>query len=165
MSKLTFNEARATDIPLIADILKDATERKLQHGDTVWGSEGWTDEEIQGTMSESTVYIVREGEHTAGTVSLQWDDERSWGEQLPVAGYIHRLAIKHEYVGQGLGEIIIDWAAARAREHDRYLLRLDCENSNNQLCAYYEKLGFIKVGIQAISEFGDYVAALYEKHI
>lgn len=165
MQTLSYSEASAEDMPVISEILKDATQRKLGYDDTVWGNEGWSDEEIQDSMDESTMYIVHSGEQVVGTVSLQWEDARSWGEQPPIAGYLHRLAIKDAYKGQGLGDAVVDWAAQQTLGKDRHLLRLDCEEGNTQLCAYYEKLGFVKVGTKPIPEYGDYVAALYEKII
>lgn len=163
MHTLSYGEAGKEDTPIISDILKVATQRKVGYGDTVWGNEGWSDEEIQDSMNESSMYIIRRGEAVVGTVSLQWEDVRSWGEQPPIAGYLHRLAIKDEYKGQGLGDTIVDWAAQQAAKNGRQLLRLDCEESNTQLSAYYEKLGFVKVGTKPIPEYGDYVAALYER--
>jgi hypothetical protein len=40
---------------------------------------------------------------------------------------------------------------------------LDCEAKNTDLCSYYEKLGFVQVGTKPVSEYGNYVAALYER--
>ena len=152
-------------MPTIADILTSATKHKLDHGDTIWGTEGWSEEEVYDAMTESTIYLIKQGCEIVGTVSLQWDDPRSWGEQPPVAGYIHRLAVKHGFHGQGLGERVIDWAAARATENGRSFLRLDCEAKNTDLCGYYEKLGFTRVGTRPIPEYDGYVAALYERPI
>lgn len=165
MQTLSYSEASQKDIPVISEILKDATLRKVSYGDTVWGSTGWLDKEIQDSLNESKMYIIRQGEDVVGTVSLQWEDERSWGEQPPVACYLHRLAIKDRYKGQGMGAATVDWAEQQAANNDRHLLRLDCEESNVRLCAYYEKLGFVKVGSKPIPEYGDYVAALYESII
>jgi len=165
MSELSFSPANQEDVPLLTGILTDATMYKLDLGDQIWGTEGWTEEEVQGAMTESTIYLVREGSEVIGTVSLQWDDERNWGEQPPVAGYLHRLAIREGFHGQGLGERIVDWAAKRVAEKDRQFLRLDCEETNAELCGYYKKLGFVQVGTRPVPEYSNYVAALFEKPV
>ena len=161
MSELSFSPASSEDTPILLDILTDATHQKLNRGDMSWGPSGWTEEEVRDVMTESTVYLVRQNDQIIGTVSLQWDDEEVWGPQPPVAGYLHRLAIKDEFRGQGLGEQIVDWSAARAAENGRSSLRLDCEESNEDLCNYYKGLGFTKVGSQILNEF--YTAALFER--
>ena len=163
MESLSFTIAERSDIPILSDVLREATQHKIRHEDHVWGPNGWTDEEIQDTLSESSVYIIRKYNEVVGSVSLQWEDERSWGAQPPIAGYMHRLAIKNGYHDQGLGEIIINWAATQVAQNGKDVLRLDCEEGNVGLCAYYEKLGFVKVGSRPVPEYGDYVAALYEK--
>jgi ribosomal protein S18 acetylase RimI-like enzyme len=164
MESLIFNEANETDIPILSDILRDATERKVGYGDNVWGSDGWTDEEISDAMDKSTMYIVRKDDDIVGTISVQMEDEQMWGQQPEDAVYLHRLAVTGNYHGQGLGEAMIAWAATQATKEGRRVLRLDCEESNTQLRAYYEKLGFIQVGRKYIPEW-NYWGALYEKTI
>lgn len=165
MSELSFSAARAEDVPALADVLSSATRHKIEHEDTVWGAEDWTEEEVHEALAESTMYSVRKGDEVVGTVSLQWDDERNWGLQPPVAGYIHRLAVKEGFHGQGIGERIVDWAATRAAENGRSVLRLDCEDTNTNLCRYYEKLGFVRVGTRDVSDYKGYRAALYERRV
>lgn len=165
MSELSFASAGEEDIPVVAGILTDAIKQKLNHGDLAWGENGWSNEEVHDAMTESTMYLIKRGSEIVGTVSLQWDDERSWGEQPPVAGYMHRLAIKDGYYGQGLGGQAIDWATSQVAKEGRQFLRLDCEASNTELCAYYEKQGFKQVGTRPIPEYEGYVAALYEKPV
>jgi ribosomal protein S18 acetylase RimI-like enzyme len=116
-------------------------------------------------MSESLVYLVKLDGETVGTVSLQWEDERNWGPQPPIAGYMHRLAIKDGFHGQSIGKRVVDWAAFQVAENGREFLRLDCEASNTHLCGYYESLGFRQVGTRPVSEYGNYVAALYQKRV
>lgn len=56
--------------------------------------------------------------------------------------YVHKLAVSRTCSGQGLGEVLLDWAALRAAAHDRPYLRLDCAKDNARLQAYYKKAGF-----------------------
>jgi ribosomal protein S18 acetylase RimI-like enzyme len=165
MSKLHVSAADDEDISTVAGILTEATRYKLSLGDTAWGNVGWNQEEVRKTMNKSLVYLIRIDKEIIGTVSLQWDDQRIWGNQLPLAGYIHRLAIKNGFHGKNIGKQVIDWAEAHVAENGRTLLRLDCPARNISLCSYYESLGFQQVSKLAIPEYGDYFAALYEKRI
>lgn len=165
METLSFEPAGQDDAELVSQILTDATRYKNQLGDTMWGDEGWSVDEVLESMSESTMYIIKQGDEVVATASLQWEDERNWGEQPPVAGYMHRLAVRNDFHGQGLGETITDWISAQVAKEGRQYLRLDCEESNTELCAYYEKLGFVKVGTRPVPEYGDYAAALYQRPV
>lgn len=165
MSEINIDTAQEEDAAVIAEVLSDASEYKLSLGDIVWGKDGWSEQEVKDYMSESIFYLVKQDGQIIGTVSLQWDDERNWGAQPPVAGYLHRLAIKDGYRGQNIGKKVIDWAESQVAERGRHYLRLDCEEKNTKLCSYYEDLGFQKVGTRPVSEYGDYVAALFEKPV
>jgi ribosomal protein S18 acetylase RimI-like enzyme len=165
MENLSFTSAEATDAPLLADILTDAGKHKLEHNDLSWGTEGYSLDEATELINTSPTYFIRKDGEVVATVALQWDDESSWGVQPPVAAYIHRLAVKDGFHGQGLGEQIIDWANEQAVQNGRQFLRLDCDARNTSLCAYYENQGFVKVGTKQIPEYNDYIAALYERPV
>ena len=165
MDGLTFSPATAEQAPIIARLLSDSTDKKLLHGDTAWGSEGWSDQEVVDTMAESTEYIVYKDGEAVSTISIQFDDPRSWGEQPPNALYLHRLAVKEGMNGQGLGQKMINWAADQAKAHNRDFLRLDCPADNESLCKYYESQGFVKVSVNEDAGYDGYSAALYERPI
>lgn len=115
-------------------------------------------------MSKLSVIRSTDSDDKAvGTVALGWEDESSWGSQDPDAGYIHRLAIKDGYQGQGIGEQMIDWANNQLKQNNRQFLRLDCAINNKALCTYYEKQGFVRVAEKEYSP--TYTAALYERPI
>lgn len=159
--KLATNEDAVT----IANILTDATQIKVANGDMAWGTEGWTVEEVEAEMQDSSIYVFYDNDVPAATVSLQEEDVKSWGKQPLVALYIHRLAIEGSYSGQGIGAKIIDWSAEKAKVSGKGFLRLDCPAGNEKLCDYYESLGFIKVGENSDTGYDGYVAALYEKKL
>jgi ribosomal protein S18 acetylase RimI-like enzyme len=159
-------QATEKDIPVLAAILTEANQYKLDREDRAWGTEPFSEEEVKHYMANSTTYVVYLGAEPVGTFALRWDDERIWGEQPSDAGYLHRLAIKQVAHGQNLGEQIIAMAEQEVSKNNRQYLRLDCAEENKKLCAYYEKRGFIKVGRkEVISQGIKYIAALYEKRI
>lgn len=168
MEKLHVFGAQEKDIPEIAGILTDATIYKVSQGDKIWGETGWSEAEVKNCMAESDTYLVKQDDETVGTVSLQWQDDRVWGQQSQDAGYMHRLAVKHGYHGQNLGEQIINWVASKVAEQGKELLRLDCPEDNEALCKYYEAQGFVKAGSKKIPEYDDHnevSVALYERRL
>ena len=100
-----------------------------------------------------------------GTFSLDWDDEAYWGPQEPIAGYVHGLSVRKGFNGRGLGSFIIDWCVDQVSILNRRYVRPGCDARNTKLCAYYEALGFVRVGVTPMPELGDYVDSLYEKSV
>lgn len=56
---------------------------------------------------------------------------------------------------------MLDWCACKVSTLNRRLVRLDCAVRNERLCAYYESLGFVRVGLKSDGE----VWSLYEKPV
>ena len=77
-----------------------------------------------------------------GTFSLTWSDPVFWGTDDSQAGYVHRLAVRTERRGAGLGQYLLNWAQTEIGRADRHLLRLDCLADNAQLRRWYQTIGF-----------------------
>jgi RimJ/RimL family protein N-acetyltransferase len=165
MTSRSIRRATAEDVPVLTQIRNDAHAKKVAHGDYAWGkegdgfSEGW----VPNSISRREVYVVEQDGVPVGTFSLDWDDELYWGRQEPIAGYVHGLSVRKGFNGRGLGSFVIDWCADLVSALDRRFVRLGCDARNTKLCAYYESLGFVRVGIAPTPEHGDYIDSLYER--
>lgn len=80
---------------------------------------------------------------TIGTVIIQWSDEEIWGKLPANAGYIHQIAIRWNFAGQGLGSELLRWAERHIASEGKQFARLDCWSENPKLCAYYENAGYV----------------------
>ena len=167
MTSKSVRRAIVSDVPVITQIRNDAHAKKVAHGDYAWGkegdgfSEGW----VLRSLSRTDVYIVEQHGVSVGTFSLDWNDEAYWGVQEPIAGYVHGLSVRKGFSGSGLGSYMIEWCAKQIRTMERSLIRLGCDARNTKLCAYYESLGFVRVGIKPRPEHDDYIESLYEKSV
>jgi ribosomal protein S18 acetylase RimI-like enzyme len=165
MTSKSIRRATAEDVTVLTQIRNDARAKKVAHGDYAWGkegdgfSEGW----VLNSLSRRDVYVIEQDGLPVGTFSLDWNDEMYWGPQEPIAGYLHGLSVRKGFNGGGLGTFMIDWCVNEVRTMDRRFVRLGCDARNTKLCAYYESLGFVRVGIKPIPEHGDYIESLYEK--
>jgi ribosomal protein S18 acetylase RimI-like enzyme len=92
------------------------------------------------------VHLASIGGRPAGAFVLRWSDVNVWGPDDGKAGYLHRLATHPDVAGRGIGAELIAAAEDLTRAHGRGLLRLDCDQANTRLRAYYESLGFIHAG-------------------
>jgi ribosomal protein S18 acetylase RimI-like enzyme len=161
MTKLSVRRAGLPDVPTVTQIRNDAHSIKVAHGDYAWGREGdgFSERWVRNNVSEKEVYVVELDGTLAGAFSFALDDERHWGPQEPIAGYAHGLCVRKGFSGRGLGSFMLDWCANKASGLNRHFVRLDCDVQNAKLCAYYESLGFIRVGLKADGR----VWSLYEK--
>ncbi len=162
--RLSVQRAQIEDAPALAAILTQAMQHKISHGDNAWGSEPYTPEELMSRIEKGNTYVAQLGDDVVGTLLLLWEDEMMWGEQPPVAAYVHQLAVKDGYRGMNLGGQLLDWAGQQAANKGRDLLRIDFPPENDGLRAYYEGLGFTFVENREIhAPHATYMAALYEK--
>jgi len=99
-----------------------------------------------GDVFVAELYVGEVDQAIAAAVTLQWSDELFWGVQPDDAGYVHRLVVRRDRAGTGLGAALIDWASQHVRAAGRTRLRLDASADNLPLCSFYERLGFTNRG-------------------
>lgn len=68
---------------------------------------------------------------------MWWADEPAWGEQPPVAGYVHRLMTRRG-APAGTGRAMLERAEQRIAQAGRDRCRLDCVSSNPRRREYCE---------------------------
>ena len=161
---MTITKATASDIPELRILFDKATQYKLLKGDTGWGQPGWTDDEVASMMDlHKGTYIARTDDAVlAGTISIDWSDERIWGTDDGLGCYIHKLASNQDFDGVGL--MLIKWSEDFAKSHGKKYLRLDCDSTATGLCKYYVRNGFKQI---RKTNTGDYAGptALLQKQI
>jgi GNAT superfamily N-acetyltransferase len=157
------NVRRATqaDAGVAGSILDEATDYVAALGYDQWPVP-FPQDELAQRIERGELFMVEVDGDTAATFTLLWDDPSFWGEQPPDAAYLHKLAIRREYAGRGLGAAIVEWADAQAAAAGRRYLRLDCMRDNEGIRTYYERLGFEHRGDKDHPRFA---AALYERPV
>jgi ribosomal protein S18 acetylase RimI-like enzyme len=165
MTSMFVRRAGELDVPVLTQIRNDGHAMKVAHGDYAWGKEedGLSERWARSNVSQREVYVAELDGTPVGTFRLDLDDDRHWGHQEPIAGYVHGLCVRKGFEGRGLGRFMLDWCAIKISGLKRRYVRLDCPAHNLRLCAYYESLGFIRVGMYPEPEPDGYVWSLYEK--
>jgi len=82
----------------------------------------------------------------AGTLRVLLREPVVWPEAADDGVYVHSLAVRRVWAGQGLGLRLLEWAGNRAVFIDRSYVRLDCVANNEFLRRYYEQAGFAERG-------------------
>jgi GNAT superfamily N-acetyltransferase len=133
--------ARPEDTGTVADLLDEATRWVGELGYEQWPLP-FPRDELAGAITRGEVYVVEDENDPVATVTLLWEDPTYWGDQPPDAVYVHKLAVRRDRSGRGIGAAIVAWANAEAVEAGRDFLRLDCLRDNPGIRDYYEQLGF-----------------------
>ena len=126
------------------------------------GIEQWPDPYpaawVQASIERGETYLARQGDALVGTITLRWEDPAFWGEQPPVAGYVHGIAVRRAFAGAG--PELLEWADGQVGAAARELLRLDCRSDNFRLRRYYEEQGFVHRGDATVAGFE---TSIYER--
>jgi protein-tyrosine phosphatase len=149
--------ASAEELDEVVAVLSEAAAWLRLRGIDQW-PDPYPAEWVAGSIGRGETYLARENGVVVGTITLRWADPAFWGEQPPVAGYVHGLAVRRELAGRG--PELLEWAEERVREAGRDLLRLDCRTENARLRGYYERHGFEHRGDTTVDDFR---TSLYER--
>ena len=99
-------------------------------------------EQLAEAVARGELFLAEVGDDLVATVTVLADDPMYWGERPPDALYVHKLVVRRDRAGRGLGADLVAWVDARAVETGRRFLRLDCLRDDPGIRAYYERLGF-----------------------
>jgi GNAT superfamily N-acetyltransferase len=116
------------------------------------GSDQWSRpypaDKLLATIEAGTVFMLRDGHATAGTITLTPDAEAGlWTDEelAEPAMFINKLTVAREYAGRNLGGQLLDWAGDRAYRAGARWVRLDAWTTNEALQRYYLDQGFLYV--------------------
>ena len=142
--------ARPAELDAVVDVLSEAAAWLRSRGIEQWPSP-YPADWVAPSIERGETYLVRQNGAVAGTITLRWEDPAFWGEEPPVAGYAHGIAVRREFAG--LGPELLACADEQVREAGRGLLRLDCRTDNAELRGYYERHGFRHRGDTTADDF------------
>ena len=154
---MNVRRARAEELDEAVAVLSEAAAWLRSRGIEQW-PHPYPAEWVAASIERGETYLAREDGAVVGTITLRWADPAFWGEQPPVAGYVHGLAVRRDFAGRG--PELLEWAERRVRKAGRDLVRLDCRTDNARLRRYYEKQGFEHRGDTTVHEFR---TSLYER--
>jgi GNAT superfamily N-acetyltransferase len=113
------------------------------------GSDQWSRpypaDRLLATIQAGAVFMVRDGETTAATITLTtMAEDGLWTESelAEPAVYVNKLTVARTHAGQNLGGRLLDWAGDRAYQAGAKWLRLDAWTTNEALQHYYLRQGF-----------------------
>ena len=160
---LTIRPAGPADVETVLETLTEAARWERSNGLPHPWPIPFPVERVTPSLARGELFVVESLDgRPLGTVTLQWEDLPFWGARPPDGGYVHRLAVRRAVSGLGLGGRILEWAATSVRARGRSFLRLDCLTSAQRLVAFYESLGFRRVGEATV---GGLDCTLFERRV
>lgn len=138
---MNIRAANRDDVELVATLIDNATEWVGRLGFEQWPLP-FPRNEVAEAVTRGEVYVAEVDGEAVATVTLLGEDPAYWGERSPDALYVHKLAVRRDRAGRGIGAAVVDWAGGRATDLGRDFLRLDCLCDDPRIRTYYEGLGF-----------------------
>lgn len=141
--ELEIRQARVVDTPVVADILKEAAAWAQRTHERLWLESELDAEQIATDARAGQYYLAMESGTPIGTLRYQLEDALFWPDAAEgEAAYVHRLAVRRRWAGRGVAARMLHWAAERAANDGRELLRLDTDITRPKLRALYVACGF-----------------------
>lgn len=157
---VTIRQANPADACVVGDVLIEASQWVDSLGVVMWEEGELLPESIANEVAAGQFFIADVDGEPAGVIRFQLDDQLFWPD-LPQgeSAFVHRLAVRRRYKGQGVSTALLAWSVDRARALGKRHLRLDCDESRPKLRALYEGFGF---QFHSFRQVGAYYVARYE---
>ena len=144
MMAILITKANEVDAIIVSSILTEAAAWLDSIGQPLWGSNELLPECIISDIKLGLYYLCWSGRHAIGTFKFQLEDKTIWPDvSQDDSAFLHRIAIKRSFAGEGVSAAIINWAKTHTKDIGRKFLRIDCE-LRPKLCRIYENQGFVK---------------------
>jgi GNAT superfamily N-acetyltransferase len=157
--EIEVRQAESGDVEVVAAILTEAAQWLESRSMGMWRANELTAERISKDVTDGLFYLAHL-DQPVGTIKFQLSDVEFWPD-LPDtdSAFVHRLAVRRTFAGEGVSTDLLTWAVKRTAALGRRFLRLDCEASRPRLRAVYERFGFRHHSDRHV---GPYFVARYE---
>lgn len=157
---VTIRPARPDDIETISATLQEAARWLEDTGKPMWRDSELLPSRVADDVNAGLFVIAVLNTEPAGVIKFQLADPLFWPDAPHTdSAFVHRLAVRRRFAGQGISTALLNWAAENARSLGKRYLRLDCEASRQKLRAIYERFGFQH---HSDRQVGPYFVSRYE---
>lgn len=136
--------ARPSDATAIAAVLREAAQWLVDQQMPLWAVSDFGETSVQRDV-EGGLYVVArmDGDAVVGVVRFQQQDPDFWPDAEPgTSAFLHKLAVRRAWAGQGVSAALLAFARDHARSLGLRTLRLDCVADRQPLRRLYEGFGF-----------------------
>ncbi len=148
----TFRNDRPDDF---LNVLREVGQWLVDNGQEMWELETLTPGNLFDKYTQGNCYVMYSGDTPAGTFILQWEDPLYYADVPPgTAGFIHKVAVRRQFAGQGLFQPMLDFCKQRCVERGIREIQLETDVTRPALMRFYERNGFTPTYLKTIEEFG-----------
>ena len=141
----------SSDIDRILEITKACAKHMIDTGIYQWNDYYPNSTAFENDVKRNELYVLEINNIIVGCVAIstlmdkEYEDVK-WLSKNENNIYIHRLAIRPDYQGQGYAQQLMDWAELLAIENNYTSIRLDTFSQNKRNQLFYELRGYKKLG-------------------
>ncbi|MDE5744544.1 MAG: GNAT family N-acetyltransferase [Paramuribaculum sp.] len=152
IKKLHFRRALSEDINAASIILKQAAQQMLDEGKHQWTHSYPTEVHVRADVERGVGYVLEDDKEIVGYCAVMFDGEPAYnnieGNWLSYDRYVvvHRLAVRKDRKGTGLGRIFMETIENYAKDCDIYSFKIDTNFDNYHMLGLLNKLGFTYCG-------------------
>lgn len=143
------------------EIIKEAAIWLEKKKERLWFPSDIDKEKISNDKDE--FIVLWEKDISVAAMILNDDDNGLWGDRKK-ALYLHKLAVKRAFAGQGYSRKMIEYAIDYCEKKEISFLRLECDAKRKKLCKLYEKSGFIRINTKQFTskKYGELEVGFYQ---
>lgn len=163
MNQITMRPAKSAELATVETLLTEASQWLAQRAIDQWQFPPHRDR-ITHAIEHGECFLAESDGAVIATITVDdHPDPEFWtpDDQPDDALYVHRMAVTRAAAGEGMGAIMLDWAAKRAADAGKGWLRLDAWRTNEGLHRYYLAQGFTLVRIVSLAHRGS--GALFQR--
>jgi len=136
-------------------LLRETGQWLTDNNQMMWEVYALTPDNLFDTYTEGNCYVMYANQLPAATFILQWQDPLYYPD-VPdnTAGFIHKVAIRRTFAGQGLFVPILDFCRAQCLARNIREIQLETDATRPALLRFYERHGFRPTYRKTIQEFG-----------
>ena len=147
---MKIRKAKIKDLDNIMLMYQSCISGMIKNNIDQWDSTYPNTQVITNDIKDETYYIL-EKENIIGGVTIDRNQDPTyldikWKDQENKFLSVHRLAVKENYWGQGIGKKLMLFAESLVIRNKLQSIRLDTYSGNPYAMLFYKKLGYKELG-------------------
>ena len=139
------------DLPEIIALFNDCIRRMEEEKIFQWDALYLTMELFEADIRDKALFLHKSSDYINGVIVLNEEQpveyqRINWNIMAKRVLVIHRLAVHPNKQGQGIGQLLMDFAEAYAKEHRYEAIRLEAYSGNPSALRFYENRSYKRVG-------------------
>lgn len=143
---------KKNEVDVILQLTKSCGKHMRAQGIDQWDEDYPDRESIRKDLETETLFAYREGNQILGIVVVNESQDEEYGEihwstsEEDKNIVVHRLAVRPDQQGKGIGRKLMDFAEQWAKENNYDAIRLDTYSQNPRNQRFYTNRGYTNLG-------------------